>query len=125
MNKRPFLDGVGHQSRALFFMLGALVFYCLWLWFLTVFGVVNSESSNTFVATLLLLPLAPVAAFDLRLRLTWQPDIPTLYPLPPTRLQRLFEVQYGLYWFPWLICIPLWVWGSGLIGWILFDWIAS
>ena len=124
MSKRPFLDGVGHEFRALIFMVGALVFYCIWLWFLTVFGIVNSKSSNTFVATLLLLPLIPVAAFDYWLRLSWQQEIPTQHPPPPTRLQRLFEAEYGLYWFPWLIRIPLWAWGTCLIGWVLFDWIV-
>lgn len=124
-SRRPFLAGVSHPARAVFFMVGVLVFYGFWLWLLMALGMVNSASASAFVAALLLAPLLPVAAFDIWLRLTWQPEMPTLYPPPPGLRQRLLEREYGLYWFPALICIPLWLWGGGLIGWIVFAWSRS
>lgn len=124
MAKTPFLAGVHHQARAIIFMVGALVFYCFWLWLWLTLGVVSDDTSSQTFAFLLLLPLLPVAGFDLRLRLSWTQATPSLYPRPPSLRQRLLEPPYGLYWFPVLICVPLWVWTGGLLGWILYTWIG-
>lgn len=104
-------------------MIGALVFYCLWLWLGLTTGVVGNDTSTVLAAVLLLLPLVPIALFDLWLRLSWQQETPTLYPPPPTRLQRLLQAEYGLFWFPVLIMIPLWLWSVGLIGGIVCFWL--
>lgn len=106
-------------------MLAAMVGYCIWLWLLTLTGVVESGTSSTVAATLLFLPLLPVAAFDLWLRLTWEQEYPALYPSPPTLTERLFQRKYGLYWFPILICLPLWVWAAGYIGLAVFTWLKG
>ncbi|MDP1613789.1 MAG: hypothetical protein Q8M11_22230 [Sulfuritalea sp.] len=116
-----FLAGVGHQSRAIIVMVGALVFYCVWLWLLTQTGVIDGTTSSYGFGLLLLLPLLPIAAIDLWLRLTWEPELPTLYPPPPTHAERLLQREYGLYWFPVLICIPLWMWFAGLTGWLMLN----
>jgi hypothetical protein len=117
--KINFLPGIGHRSRAIFFMMGLLVFYCLWLWLLLALGLVGNETSPRFAALLLLLPLLPVAGVDLWMRITWRQEIVTLYPPPPTRLARLLGKEYGLYWFPVLICIPLWIWSVVLLGFLV------
>lgn len=78
MNKRPFLPGAEHRSRSIFFMLAALVGYCIWLWLLVRMGMVESDTSNLVSAALLLAPLLPITAFDLWLRLTWEPRLPML-----------------------------------------------
>jgi len=120
MTRCRFLPGVGHFSRAIFFMLGLLVFYCLWLGVLIWAGIVESATPNFFVAILLLLPLLPVGAFDLWLRLTWEADIITINPPPPKPLVRLLQREYGLYWFPVVICLPLWLWATCLVGMAIF-----
>lgn len=122
MKPLRFLNYVHHQARSLIVMAGLLVLYCLWFWLLSVFGWIDSDSSARWVGFLLLVPLLPVALFDLWLRLSWQPETPRLYPPPPSLLEKLFYPEYGLFWFPVLIMIPLWVWGSGLIGWSLYLW---
>lgn len=114
-----FLAGVGHLRRTIIFMLGLIVFYCLWLWLLVSIGLLESSTPDTLAAVLLLAPLPPAAVFDFWLRIGWKPDFPTLYPPPPTPMQRLLAREYGLYWFPVLICIPLWMWIAGLIGWVI------
>ena len=103
-------------------MLGLLVLYCVWLWLLGLFGLIGQDSSAAYAASLLLLPLVPISLFDLWLRLSWQQETPTLYPPPPTLWAKLFYPEYGLFWFPVLIMIPLWVWGAGLIGWAIVLW---
>lgn len=123
--KSKFLVGVGHQSRAIIFMVGSLVFYCFWLWLLMALGIISNETSTYFAAFLLLIPLMPVAGFDLWMRITWQQEQPTLYPPPPKLSERLLEREYGLYWFPVIICIPLWIWGTALAGWVLSEWIKT
>ncbi|MDH4331444.1 MAG: hypothetical protein OEV89_02580 [Desulfobulbaceae bacterium] len=120
MKRRQFLPGVGHCSRAIFFMLGLLVFYGFWLGLLLWTGIVASATPKVFVATLLLLPLLPVGAFDLWLRLTWEADIITIHPPPPRLLGRLLQRKYGLYWFPVGICLPLWLLATCLIGMFIF-----
>lgn len=104
-------------------MLGMVAIYCLWLWLLSILGIVDNDSSTTRVATLLLVPLVPISLFDLWLRLSWQQETPTLYPPPPSMWAKLFYPEYGLFWFPVLIMIPLWVWGTGLIGWVIAFWL--
>jgi hypothetical protein len=103
--------------------MGGLVFYCFWLWFGLNTGIVASETSPAISAALLLLPLIPVAVFDLWLRLSWRQESPTLYPPPPTLLERLLQAEYGLFWFPVLIMIPLWLWSTALIGGITCYWL--
>lgn len=104
-------------------MIGALVGYCLWLWLALNTGIVNNDTSSEMGAALLLLPLVPIALFDLWLRLSWQQEVPTLYPPPPTLPERLLQAEYGLCWFPVLIMIPLWLWSAGLIGGITWYWL--
>lgn len=125
VNLIRYLHGIGHRSRAVFFMLGALVFYCLWLWLLLRVGAVDNATPAPVVATLLLAPLVPVAVIDLRMRLSWQQQYPTVYPPPPTMAERLLERPYGLYWWPVLICVPVWIWAVGLIGWIGWAWLRQ
>ena len=125
MKRRPFLPGVGHTTRAIFFMLIALLGFGLWLSILTWAGLIESNTSNTVAAALLLAPLLPIAVFDLWLRLTWEPELPTLYPPPPSLIQRLLQRKYGLFWFPVLICLPLWVWTAGLYGLVIFTWLKD
>lgn len=115
MNKRRFLPGVGHCSRAIFFMLAVWVFYCFYFWLLSWSGVINNTLPAPAFTALLLLPLLPVAAFDLWLRITWEPEFPALHPPPPTLTERLLQREYGLYWFPIVICPPLWVWVTAII----------
>jgi hypothetical protein len=112
------LAAIPHRSRAIFFMVGALVFYCLWLWLLLNAKVISADTSATSAALLLLAPLIPVAIIDLTMRLAWQQEFPTLYPPPPKVWEKLIQREYGLYWFPVLICVPLWLWVVGLLGWI-------
>ncbi|PKN23550.1 MAG: hypothetical protein CVU68_00585 [Deltaproteobacteria bacterium HGW-Deltaproteobacteria-3] len=100
-------------------MLGLLVFYGFWLGLLTWIGIVESATPK-FFAAILLLPLLPVGAFDLWLRLTWEADIITIYPQPPKPIARLLQREYGLYWFPAGVCPPLWLWATGLIGMAIF-----
>lgn len=123
MKPLRFLPYVHHQTRALIVMVGLLVLYCAWLWLLDSLGMIGRDSSSSWIATLLLLPLIPVAIFDLWLRLSWQQETPTLYPPPPTRLQRLLQAEYGLFWFPVFIMIPLWLWSIGLLGAIVGYWL--
>jgi len=125
MKRRQFLPGVEHLSRAIFFMLAALVGFCIWLWLLMRTGLIKSDTSNTVFAALLLAPLLPIAAFDLWMRITWEPELPTLYPPPPNLLERLLQREYGLYWFPIVICLHLWVWTVGLFGLIGFTWLRN
>jgi len=79
-------------------------------------GKLNSDASS--VALQLLAPMIPVAIIDLKMRLAWQQECPTLYPPPPKTWEKLVYREYGLYWFPWLICVPLWLWVVGLLAWI-------
>lgn len=125
MKRLQFFPGVGHTSRSIFFMLATLVGYCIWLWLLMRTGVIESDTSNPIAAALLLAPLLPVAVFDLWLRLSWEPELPTLYPPPPSLFERLLHRKYGLYWFPVLICLPLWVWAAGLFSLIGFTWLKN
>lgn len=104
-------------------MLGLLVLYCVWLWLLGVFGLIDKDSSVAYVASLLLVPMVPISLFDLWLRVSWQQETPTIHPPPPNLLEKLFYPEYGLFWFPGLIMIPLWVWGTGLIGWSVALWL--
>lgn len=115
---RRFLPGVGSTTRSLIFMVGFLAVYAFWLWLLVTLGFGGKETGPTLDAVLLLLPLLPVAGFDLWLRYSWQQETPTLYPPPPTLRERLLQRAYGLSWFPWVICVPLWVWVAGLLVWI-------
>lgn len=125
MKPRQLFPGISHGIRAIFFMLVALVGYCIWLWLLMRMGLIESNTPNAVAATLLLAPLLPVALFDLWLRITWEPELPTLYPPPPTLTERLLQREYGLYWFPALICLPLWVWTAGLYGLTVFSWLKD
>lgn len=125
MRRRPFLPGVSPATRAIFFMLMALLGYGLWLTLLVRTGRIGSDTPNNAAAALLLAPLLPVALFDLWLRITWEPELPTLYPPPPSLLERLLHRKYGLYWFPVLICLPLWVWVTGLYGVVVFTWLKD
>jgi hypothetical protein len=121
MNRYRFLPGVGHCPRTIFFMLGVLILYCLWLVLLSWTGIVEQGMSNSLAAPLLLLPMLPVGAFDLWLRLTWEAEISIItQPPPPKLVARLLQREYGLYWFPVLICPPLWLWAIGLIGMTTF-----
>jgi hypothetical protein len=120
MNRNAFLSGVGHQARAVFFMVGALVFYCFWLSLITWLGWVSNEMSSQAFAALLLAPFLPVCAFDLWLRIGWAPG-----SCPPSLRQKLLQREYGLCWFPVLICISLWVWGSGLTGLAVWTWLKD
>lgn len=104
-------------------MVGLLVLYCIWLWLLGVFGLIDKDSSAAYVAGLLLIPLIPISLFDLWLRLSWQQETPSIHPPPPNLLEKLFYPEYGLYWFPVLIKVPLWVWAKGLIGWSVVLWL--
>lgn len=113
-----YLAGISHQARAVFFMIGALVFYGLWLWLLLKIGAVTSDTSVTTAALLLMAPLIPVALIDLKMRIAWQQEFPTLYPPPPKFWEKLVYREYGLYWFPVLLCVPLWLWVVGLFAWI-------
>lgn len=106
-------------------MIGALVLYCFWLWLLLNVGMIRDDTSSVTSAVLLLLPLLPVAAFDLWLRISWQQEIPTLIPPPPTALEKLLYPEYGLFWFPVLIMIPLWLWSVGLTGAIVWYWLLG
>jgi len=123
MKPLRFLDYVHHQTRAFVVMFGLLALYCLWLWLLSVLGLIDNDSSTAYVASLLLVPLAPISLFDLWLRISWQQETPTIHPPPPSFLEKLFYPEYGLFWFPVLIMIPLWVWGTGLIGWSVVLWL--
>jgi len=125
MKRRQFLPGVGHTSRAIFFMLAALVGYGAWLSILTGTGLVDNGTSTPVFAALLLAPLLPIAIFDLWLRITWEPELPTLYPPPPSLFERLLQREYGLYWFPVMISLPLWVWATGLYGVVIFSWLKD
>ncbi len=117
--KNRFLAGVGHPLRALIFMVGTLVLYCFWLWLLGALGLLTRDTPTGIATFLLVLPVFPVAGFDLWLRITWTPEQPTLHPPPPGLRERLLQRAYGLYWFPVVICIPLWLWGAALLGWIV------
>lgn len=123
---KPFrlLPYLHYQTRNIFVMLGLLVLYCLWLWVLGLAGLIVEGSSASYVATLLLLPLVPASLFDLWLRLSWRQETPTIHPPPPGLLEKLFYPEYGLFWFPVLIMCPLWVWGTGLIGWVVVLWLG-
>lgn len=123
MKPLRFLDYVHHQTRAFVVMLGLLVLYCIWLWLLSVFGLIDKDSSVAYVASLLLIPLVPISLLDLWLRLSWQQETPSIHPPPPNLLEKLLYPEYGLFWFPVLIMIPLWVWGTGLIGWSVVLWL--
>jgi len=81
--QNKFLAGVDHRSRAIFFMLGVLVFYCFWFWLLLALGLVSKQTTPHLVAFWLLLPLIPVGGFDLWMRITWRQVQATLYPPPP------------------------------------------
>jgi hypothetical protein len=116
---------VSHRSRAIFFMVGALVFYCFWLWLLSALGWVSKATTHRLVVFWLLLPLIPVGGFDVWMRITWRQAQVTLYPSPPALLARLLERAYGLYWFPVIICIPLWIWSAVMTGWVLSEWVKS
>lgn len=117
------LHHVHHQTRSIFVMVGLLVLYCLWLWLLGIFGWMKNDSSMTHAASLLLAPLIPVSIVDLWMRISWQRETPLIYPPPPRMLEKLLYPEYGLYWFPVLIMLPLWVWGTGLIGWVVVLWL--
>lgn len=125
MKRRPFLPGVSPATRAIFFMLAALLGYGLWLVLLVRSGSIASDTSNPVAAALLLVPLLPIALFDLWLRVTWEPALPVLAPPPPGLTERLLQTEYGLYWFPVLIRLPLWLWTVVLYGWVLFTWLKG
>ncbi len=97
MKRRPFLPGVSPATRAIFFMLEALLGYGVWLSLLTWAGLIDTNTSTPVAAALLLAPLLPIALFDLWLRITWEPELPTLYPPPPSLSDRLLHRIYGLY----------------------------
>lgn len=120
---RSFLPGISHPVRSVFFMAGAVGVYCLWLWLLTALEIMTKETPGRVATALFLAPFVPIGVFDLWLRLSWRQETPTLYPPPPGLRRRLLEREYGLYWFPVLICVPLWLWCGGLIGWSLYIWI--
>lgn len=116
------LPQVHHQTRSIFVMAGLLVLYCLWLWVLIRWGWMEKDASGVRAASLLVVPLVPVSIVDLWMRSSWQQETPTLYP-PPRLLEKLLYPEYGLFWFPVLIMIPMWVWGAGLMGWSVVLWL--
>lgn len=122
MPRLHFLPGLHYQLRSLFAMLLFLLAYCLWLWLLDLLAADTTPDGHV---AQLLLPLVPVSLFDIGLRLSWEPQTPRLKPPPPAPLARLFLPECGLFWFPMLIMIPLWVWGFGLIGWTIADWLTG
>jgi hypothetical protein len=110
---------IDHQLRAIIFMIGALIFYLLWLWFVPFLGIHLDKARPYVTAAVFLAPLVPVAVIDLYVRLRWKQEMPTLAPPPPKAWEKLLRREYGLYWFPGLICVPLWIWVVGLLGWLL------
>ena len=102
---------LGHVSRAVFFFIGFLVVFCLWLALLLQLGAIRQDMSTSVAALYLLAPLVPAALFDLWLRISWSPKLAIQYPPPPeaSLSARLLCREYGLYWPPILICPPIWL----------------
>ncbi len=118
-----YLHGINHFQRTIFVMLAAVLVYCLWLWALMAAGALDNKISGPMAAAVFLLPLVPLAVIDLVMRLSWRPDRVRVHPPLPSMTDRLLHRDYGLYWWPGLICIPLWLWAIGVFGFIGWAWL--
>lgn len=109
---------ISHCRRSIFLMVIVLMSYSLWL---PVLMRLPKETPMPIHVIMLFFPFFPASLFDIVLRLSWVNPYPDCsYPPPPTLLKRLLGREYGIYWFPVVLCFPFWLWYVSFMWYVVW-----